>query len=227
VIGTGLVGVAVWYLVALVAMVALMAAVAPAGRLPEQLADDPDLVAYRLPFVAASLLAPALISMLVLLVWARGEGIGIRDGLAMLLLPAYLVCSTVAYVSQYAMLPRLVELDPSTARVWYFQDERSIPFALDMLGYTFMGLATCLLAAAFLERRGVPRLLGWSLLAVGLTSVAAFVGRALGSDAVTSVLTWISATLTLPLAIGAIVLGVRLRRHRPTVLDVEPADFWA
>ena len=65
--------------------------------------------------------------MLVLLVWARGEGVGVRDGLAVLLLPASLVCSSMAYVSQYAMLPRLVELDAAAAGAWYFADERSIP----------------------------------------------------------------------------------------------------
>jgi len=226
-LGTGLLGAAAWYLAAAGAMVALMATTSPAERLSEQLTDDPDLVSYRLPFVAASLLAPALIGLLVLLVWARGEGIGIRDGLAMMLLPAYLVCSSVAYVSQLTMLPGLVELDPSSARAWYFLDERSIPFALDMLGYAFMGLAACLLAGAFLERRGLLKLIGWSLLAVGLTSVAALVSHALASDVFTSVLTWTSAALTLPLVVGSVVLGVRLRRHRPPVLDVEPADLWA
>ncbi len=226
-IGSGLVGVSTWYLAAIAAMVALTAAASPVGRLEDQLAQDPDLVAYRLPFVAASLLAPALISMLVLLVWARGEGIGLRDGLAMLLLPAYLVCSSIAYVSQYALLPRLVELGRSAAGAWYFLDERSIPFSLDLLGYTFLGLAMCLLAGGFLERRGVMRTIGWSLLVAGAASVAALVARALGSDVATSILTWTSAGLTLPLAVATIVLGVRVRRQRPSVLDTEMAGPWA
>ena len=225
-IGAGLLGTTIWYLAAVAAMIGLMVVATPDGRLEDQLATDPDLMPYRLPFVAASLLAPALISMLFLLVSARGDGIGVRDGLAMLLLPAYLVCSSFAYVSQYAMLPRLVELDAGAAGSWYFQDERSIPYALDLLGYTFMGLAMCLLAGGFLERRGILRMVGWSLLATGATSVGAFAARAFGSDAATSVLTWTSAAFTLPLAAATIVLGMRLRRARPPVLDVELADFW-
>jgi hypothetical protein len=226
-IGSGLMGSSAWYLTAIAAMVSLMATASPADRLEDQLTDDPDLLAYRLPFVAASLLAPAFISMLVLLVWARGEGIGLRDGLAMLLLPGYLICSSVAYVSQYAMLPRLVELDPAAATAWYFQDERSIPFALDLLGYAFMGLAMCLLAGGFLDGRGLMRTIGWSLIAVGSTSVAAFTALASGSDVATAVLTWTSAGLTLPLTAAAIVLGLRLRRQRPSVLDTEMAGSWA
>jgi hypothetical protein len=226
-IGTGLVGVSAWCLAAAAAMLALMAAAAPRDRLAAQLEVDPDLLQYRLVFAAAATLAPALVSMLVLLVWARGEGFGVLDGLAMLALPAYLVCSSIAYVSQLAMLPRLVELDPTAARVWYFHDPRSIPFALDLLGYAFAGIAMCLIAGASLGHRGILGAVGWVLLAAGATSVGALIARALGSDAATSVLTWTSAALTLPLAVLSIVLGLRLRRTRRSVLDLEPADFWA
>ena len=226
-VGTVVIGAAVWYATMALAMVACVAAAGPQDRLEARLAVDPDLLPYRLAFVAASLLAPAFVTLLVLLVWARGERFGVRDTLAMLLLPAYLVCSSIAYVSQFAMLPRLVELDPSTAAAWYFQDERSVPYALDLLGYAFLGLALCLLAGGFLGGRRAFRVIGWLLAACGGTSVAAFVALALGWGAATSLLTWTSASLTLPLAVLAVLLGTDLRRRPAPVLDVEPADFWA
>ena len=225
-IGTGLIVAAAWYLTATALMLGAMAATSPAAGLDDELAADPDLLPYRLPFVAASLLAPAMIAMVLLLIAGRGEGVGVRDGLALLFLPAYLACCSVAYVSQYAILPGIVRMSVSQADPWYFPDERSIPYALDLLGYAFLGIAMCLVAVGFLGPRGLPRAIGVVLASVGVTSIVAFATRAFGSDTATAVFTWTSAALTLPLAVLAIVLGMQLRRRRAPVLDAERADFW-
>lgn len=226
-LGGALVVASVVFLVAVVAMVVAMGVTAPASDLLEQLRADADLLAYRVPFVAASLLAPAFVTVLVLLVWVRGEGLGARETLALLALPAYVVCSSIAYLSQVVALPRLVEMGTAEAAPWYFQDARSIPYVLDLLGYAFLGVAACLLGAGFLDGDRTWRWLGWFLLVCGGASVAAFGALALGAEAFTSVLTWTSAVLTLPIAGLAIALGVRIRRSPPPVLDLEHGDLWA
>ncbi len=217
-LGTAIVVSALVYLVAVGAMVAGIAISSPATRLSDQLASDPDLVAYRVPFVAAALLAPAVVTMLVLLVVARGEGLGARDLIALLFLPGYLVCSSFAYASQLAVLPRLVELGAVQAAPWYFADPGSIPMAVDLLGYAFLGVAMCLLAFGFLEREGLVQALGVTLLLSGTTSVAAFIALAAGVDALASAFTWTSAAFTLPLGLLAIALGRRCRRERSAPL---------
>lgn len=226
-LGGALVVASVVFLACVVAMVVAMAVASPASTLLDQLVADPDLLAYRAPFIPASLLAPAFVTVLVLLLWVRGEGVGAREALALLALPVYVACCSIAYVSQYVALPRLIRLGLAEAEVWYFQDTHSVPYVLDLLGYAFLGVAACLLGIGFLDRDRTWRWLGWFLLVCGGASVAAFGALAFGAEALTSVLTWTSAVLTVPVAGLAIALGLRLRRPHPPALDIEHADLWA
>ncbi len=157
-LGSVLVGVAFAYLVAVALMTGFAAAAAPESRLAAQLASDRSLILYRWGFVFASLLAPTLITMLVLLLAARGrEAMRLRDWLGVVFLPMYATCSSIAYTSQYVVLPRLIEREGRGAAAWYFQDDHSIPFALDLLGYTFLAIALTLLAFGFHARGGIWR----------------------------------------------------------------------
>jgi hypothetical protein len=166
--------------------------------------------------VSASLVAPAFVVMLVLVLVARGAPApGLRDGLGLLFLAMYPPLSSIAYTSQYVLLPRLLVGHPAVAASWYFHDSRSIPYALDLLGYTFFGIAAVLLALGFLPRGGLWRWLGAALLASGLTSVLAFAALAGQLETTHAVLTFSSAGLTLPVAAIALVVGRRLQRASP------------
>lgn len=55
------------------------------------------------------------------------------------LLAAYVPFATVAYSTQYTVLPALVEADPEIAALWYLHDPGSIAYALDLTGYAVLG----------------------------------------------------------------------------------------
>ena len=213
-LGTALIWAAAAELLVSIGMAGFILAGSPKSHLAAQLAEQGSLgVLYRLGFVCASLLAPAFLTMLVLLLAARGrEAIRLRDWLGVLFLPMYATCSIVAYTSQYVVLPGLIQRDPSRAGAWYFQDDRSIPFAIDLLGYTFLAIALGLLAIGFHEREGVWRWIGKTMLLVAVTSFAAFVVLAAGAPSAAGLVSVASAVLTVPLAGLAIALGLQLRR---------------
>lgn len=211
--GIGLIITASLYLVALITMLMLIVVAAPPAQLQgnaEELRSR--FAVYRFSFVAASLLAPTLISTLILLVAARIDGhVTLRDLVGIVLLPAYLTLSTIAYTSQYALLPRLMQRDAAIAANWYFHDVNSVPYMLDLAGYTIFGLAAVVLARGFLAAGGLWSWIGGLLLSSGLASVAAFGLFAAGWDAIASVFTIASAALTVPLVGLAVFMGSRLR----------------
>lgn len=201
-------------LVASMGMIASIAVASPAPDLPTQLATGESLAPYRLGFVFASLLAPAFVATIVLLLAARGwEAIRTVDRLGLLFLPAYAVCSTIAYTSQYLVLPALIDRDVDAAGIWYFHDERSIPFALDLTGYMLLAIALGLLSFGFLSWSGIWRWIGLAMLAVAATSAAAFVLLAVDVRSAAGTLSAVSGALTAPLVLLAIALGLRMR-HR-------------
>jgi hypothetical protein len=210
-VGRGLLGAAVFYVVALAAMMALLGAAAPPPRFdPAFAADAHRFALYRLTFVCAFLLAPALFSMLVLLLVARGAA-SVRDVLGVLILATYPPLSSLAYASQWTLLPRLLDRHPAAAASWYFHDSHSIPYSIDLLGYTLFGLAATLLSVGFLARRGVWRWAGGLLLASGLTSILAFAALGARLERLHLLATLTSGTLTVPLAVAAALVGRGLR----------------
>ncbi len=215
-VGAALFATAALVLAALIAMLALVISSAPPPQLEAAFVADPTrFLRYRLGFVSASLLAPAFVTLLVLLLVARGTpGPGVRDGLGVLFLAMYAPLSSIAYTSQYVMLPRLIEAHPAAAASWYFHDSHSIPYTLDLLGYTFFGIAATLLALGFLARAGLWRWLGTALLLSGLTSILAFAALGAQLETTHAVLTITSAALTLPVAGIALVVGRRLRLRK-------------
>lgn len=199
------------YLLLLVAMVVFLGGASPPPHLAPAFTDDAGrFVLYRLAFVSAFLLGFSLVPVLVLLVVARGAA-AITDLIGLLFLMAYLPLSSAAYASQWALLPRLLDGHPVVAASWYFHDSHSIPYVLDLLGYTLFGTAAALISLGFLARPGVWRWLGLALGASGLTSVAAFAALGAGMETLHSILSISSAVLTLPVAGAAILVGRRLR----------------
>lgn len=209
-IGTGLLAAAVAYLVAAATM-GLVFVSRPPARLLDGLADYQQGEAlYQWGFVGASLLAPAFVTLLVLLVAAAEVAASsARRSIATVLLGAYVPVATIAYTSQYTFLPDLVVRDPQAAALWYFNDIDSIPYAIDLAGYTLLSLAAILLASLLAER-GRRWLAGW-LVAMGVLSVAAFVLHAAGAATFAGVVSLTSAACTLPIVVLAVIEGRRLR----------------
>ncbi len=212
-LGTALLVTSVAYLGA-AALMGLIAVSRPPARLLDDLAAFEDgLVFYRLGFVGASLLAPCIVALLVLLLAAAEVPVdSVRRWIGSALLAGYVPMATIAYTSQYAILPRLVVRDPQTAALWYFHDVDSIPYGLDLAGYALLGLAAVALASA-LATRGRRWLAGW-LLAMGSLSVVAFALHAAGFTGLGGALSLMSAATTVPVVVLAINEGRRLRAAR-------------
>jgi hypothetical protein len=222
-LGTGLLTAAGAYLGAAAAM-SLVFASTPPPRLIDHLADfEQGLTLYRWGFVGASMLAPTLAAVLVLLVTAaQVPADSARRWLGTILLAAYVPFATLAYTTQYTVLPGLVEADPAMAALWYLHDAGSIPYALDLTGYAVLGLAVIVLASTLLGR---SRLFGWvaaSLVAMGVLSLAALAFHAAGFAMMASVSTAASALCTLPVMALAIVEGRRLRGTPTEIVERPP-----
>jgi hypothetical protein len=209
-IGMGLLAAAVVYLVA-AGMMGLVFASRPPAQLLDALADHQrGQTLYRWGFVGASLLAPALVTLLMLLAAAANvPPSSARRSIASVLLGGYVTLATIAYSSQYTFLPRLVTRDPRAAALWYFHDVDSIPYAIDLAGYTLLGLGAILLASLLAERHR-RWLAGW-LVAMGSLSIAAFALHAAGFTAIAGVASLTSAACTLPIVVLAAREGRRLR----------------
>lgn len=207
---------AVGYVVVLGTMLGLIVAASPPAELTGHVEDlRRNFISYRMGFVTASLLAPVLLSLIVVLLGVRGrDDISVRDGLGVAFLVVYVGLSSVAYTTQYTVLPRLLERDEAQAATWYFHDVDSIPYTLDLLGYTMFGIAAVLLAGGFIASRGPWRWAGIVLAASGIGSIAAFACYAAGIDTLASTFTIMSAALTVPLAAIAFVISRQLASRR-------------
>jgi hypothetical protein len=209
-VGTGLFAAVTAYALAVV-MMGLVFASSPPPRLLEGMADfQQGRALYQWGFVGASMLAPSFVAMLVLLAAASDVPTSsVRRTVATVLLGAYVAAASFAYTSQYTFFPEMVDRDPAGAAIWYFHDDESIPYAVDLVGYTLLGLAALLLASVLAER-GRRWLAGW-LAGMGALSIVAFMLFAAGAGALGGVLSLSSAALTLPIAVCAIIEGRRLR----------------
>jgi hypothetical protein len=211
-IGTALVAAGAVYLAAAAGM-ALVFASGPPSQLEGHLAElEQGFGLYRWGFVGASLLAPALITVLLLLVTAAGvPSDAVCRWIGTVLLAGYLPLATIAYSTQYMVLPGLLELDLDAAALWYFHDARSIPYALDLTGYAVLGLAAIVLAVPLRDRSRLLRWVAGWMVAMGLLSVTALVLHAVGASTAASVSSGASALCTLPIMALALVEGRRLR----------------
>jgi hypothetical protein len=212
-VGTGLIAASVAFLVAAATM-GLVFASTPPARLLDGLAEfERGLTLYRLGFAGASLLAPFFVAVILLLLTAADVPIAsARRWIGTALLAAYVPFATIAYTSQYVILPRLVTRDPEAAALWYFHDVDSIPYALDLTGYALLGIAAVLLASALAGRGRRFRWVAAWLTAMGALSIVAFAMHAGGVEVVAGIVSLASAVLSLPVAALAIMEGRRLRR---------------
>ncbi|MCH8559274.1 hypothetical protein [Nesterenkonia sp. DZ6] len=209
-VGTGLVVASAVYVVA-ASMMGLVFASSPPPRLLEGMYDfEQGRALYQWGFVGASLLAPAFVSIVLLLAAAAGvPPSSVRRSTAGVLLGAYVAFATLAYTSQYTFFPDLVDRDPTIAAQWYFHDVESIPYAIDLAGYALLG-AAALLLASLLAEHGRRWLAGW-LTGMGALSIAAFVLYAAGTGPLAGIVSLTSAVMSLPIATLAFLQGRTLR----------------
>jgi hypothetical protein len=161
---------------------------------------------YRWGFVNAAVINPAFVIMLgaAALVMARGP-LRPYEAAGALVLATYWLLPTLAYVSQFALLPRL--LGTGAAEVWYFGNPASVSYWLAMTGYGLFGIGAVLFAPRFIAGRS--RAFGWVLLASGVSSIAGLVGYGL-EVAPLEVASTVGGAFVVPLAVLALIA---VRRH--------------
>lgn len=128
-------------LVTVVGWLASLIPAAPSGEVSEQLANlRKGMTLYRLGFVNAALINPAFVVMLgaaaVLLV--RGP-LRPHEVAGALVLGVSWVLPTMAYVAQFALLPRLLDAGAGT-EAWFFGNPASVSYWLAMTGYGLFGV---------------------------------------------------------------------------------------
>ena len=182
------------------------------------------LVLHRWGFVGASLLAPALVSVLLLLLAAAEVPLdSARRWIGTALLAGYLPFATIAYTSQYTFLPGLAERDVDTAALWYLHDAASLTYALDLTGDALLGMAAIVLASTLTGRRMRLTSIALALVAMGVLSLVALAFHAAGFRTATSIATVSSAVCTLPVMLLAIAEGRHLRRATHGDSGCQPA----
>ena len=201
----------------------------PSGPTPAdevaQIAQQP---ATRVSFVIASLL-PAFVApfTVALALWASSTTTAAtpdptsaqppsawRDPLrlsAIVLTLLYAPLSIFVYVSQYLLVPRLAEIDPDQATVWYLGSASAFTLGLDLFAYLLWGVAAILIAWRLLRDSGLLRAIAVVLALSGITSVLAYPLHVGGSD-IGGVLSVFSGALSVAVAIA---IAVHVARSRP------------
>jgi len=186
------------------------------GEIGEQLTAisfQPEM--YKLNFFIASLIAPAMALILVMLAFkveTRMKTPKLNTLGAVLIVP-YAVLVSFAYISQYTLLQGFLnDGDWLQAELWYFNNAASVPYFINQLGYAFFGFSGMLIGFKFLKEKGILRAIGVLLWLSGILSFAAFGGLMLGSELM-NFSTIISGLLTLPIGILVMSWGLHLGRR--------------
>jgi hypothetical protein len=208
-------GTAFFLLVTLIFWILLMAMTALSGSLQEQLLQLAEgSILYRLSFVNATLIAPAIVIIIVILAFFIPGGSRNRffeiTGVAFLI--PYLLLATITYASQYALLPKLLSnMTNSTVDdvlLWYFNNPDSLVYFFDVLGYTFFGVAALFIGLKYVRYSGMLRGIGLLLLGSAVLAILGFIGYVL-EVAVLEYALLLSGFLIVPFAILCIILGLR------------------
>jgi len=188
-----------------------------------QIAQEPT---TRVSFMIASLL-PLFVApfMVALAIWAppsippttsdlrrgkRGWRDPVRVSAAVLAL-LYAPLSLFAYASQYLLVPKLAEIDPDQAAVWFLINEDSFALGLDLFAYFIWGLAAVLIAWRLRNGPSLLRATAAILALSGVTSIIAYPLHAGGSD-IGGVLSAFSGGLSV---VAAVTVGMHVLRAGP------------
>ncbi|OEF97164.1 hypothetical protein [Desulfuribacillus alkaliarsenatis] len=214
--GNALLSAGIFFTVIIVLWPILMVMSEVQGTTQEQLmtiADSPRV--YTINFAVASLIAPAITWIMLLLAFGikTKKDTPFLNRFGALLLAPYVTLVSLAYTSQYTLLQSLLrEGDWMQAKLWFFDNQGSIPYFANQLGYTFFALSALMIGYKFLLEQGILKAIGYLLWASGVLSIAAFVGLAINNDIMNSS-TIISGLLTVPIGVLVMVLGWRRGRE--------------
>lgn len=171
---------------------------------------------YMTTFVVASLIAPAIAFLMLILAFfiETKKKTPLLNMLGALLLTPYITLVSIAYTSQYTLFQSFIAAGNfREAEIWYFGNLHSIPYFINQLGYTFFALSALLIGYKLLFEHGAPKALGVLLWVSGLLSIIAFAGLALNNEAINSI-TVISGILTVPIGIIAAIWGAKRLRQK-------------
>jgi hypothetical protein len=126
----------------------------------------------------------------------------IFDILGIVFLIPYTILATVAYGSQYWLLPYLLKyIYPDSIeiiRLTFFTSNVSIPYNLDLIGYAYLGLSSLLIGYKFFFGRWVIKSIGFLLYTSGLLSIIALILHSLQFRNAGEIVSMIGGILTLP-----------------------------
>jgi hypothetical protein len=182
---------------------------APGDEQLRALAASPTV--YSLSMINASLISiPTVVMMLLLALGIETRrAAGLLSALGVLWLVPYAALVSVAYTSQYTLLPRLLAGgDQSAALGWYFVHPNSVPYFLDLLGYTFYGLSGLAIGYRLLGDTGIARAAGVLLWLAAITAILGFAGYAAGIPALEFLIT-VSGAISLPFGLVVAYWGTR------------------
>ena len=190
----------------------LMIIAEPGGTVDEQFSSIVEnSLAYRINFFLASLIAPALVVVMItlaLFVDTKKETPFLNSIGVFLLIP-YLILVSIAYTSQYVLLPKLFA-NPELAMIWFFAGPNSIAYFLNQLGYTFFAIAACAIGWKFLFETGLSKAMGILLWTSGTLSIVAFIGLAIENEFL-NLATFLSGVLTIPFGVLVALKGWSMR----------------
>ncbi|MCX7710879.1 MAG: hypothetical protein N2484_13660 [Clostridia bacterium] len=172
---------------------------------------------YYLNFVFASLIAPSIVVFIAVISGLyRRDKLSFYDTMGMVLLVAYSVLISISYISQYAILPKLISRRRfEEAMLWFFENTDSLAYFFNQMGYCLFGIGVLLVFRELLAAKGLIRAVGVIFYTSGILSVVAFVGLLMQNKMLNST-TIFSGLLLVPVGILGIIAEVKNRKTQCT-----------
>ena len=184
-----------------VTWVVLMILTAPKGTVEQQLERlGKSSVLYRWTFVNASLIAPLMVTLLLVLQRIPQRPAGLLDSVGTAFIIAYLSLITPTYASQYTVFPALLRKGSELRTLLYFGNTGSFPHFIALLAYGLFGIGAIVFAFPLTSSGGIWTSVGWVLFASGITSVLGFIGFSMGNRFV-QFLNVVGGILVVPFAV--------------------------
>jgi hypothetical protein len=188
----------------------MMTIAKPTGNIGQQLQwVAGHVLLYKMQFILALLLAPAIIYMMLAQLNKLGTADSLSQRFGMVFLTVYAVLNSVSYASQAVLLPRyLAAGQMELAKAWYFASPSSVAYFTNQLGYCFWGIAAIALFLEALRDWRLKGLIASFYCLSALLSIMAFAGLLFESQGLMR-LTMPGGLVLLPVGILTIAWGLR------------------